>query len=522
MEENTLHHEAGQEKDPSRDFEGMSDPFERDQQLLSTILNQFGLSEAEIAVYSYCRNIGEIEDVELFNALANSFENINEIIFHLMDKGFIQEIPSKKGMIEAIAPFAVIFNRIAQYENLLADIKEITPQLFQEKFAEIQKYAIQTTDLAQFQQIMDSLKEGMSEKLNEQQKIFDQTMALFTGHERLENALVQVKNQSGQLIKTQFNVLKKQFINLQVRILSNLEKLRLGVVTDVVKNIIQYTFKYELDNFESTFNKMFENNFRTITAGLEGEINQFEHNLQTIGNTLKETITNTQSHLSNGVDETQATLDKLSKNLFNLFEDLQNQFSGNVLTVFEDILGKFTDQITMGSNMMQHYWDSARKNRQYTVEDVWFVNSVEKMRIQMAESINRVKSKILIVAPRFEDIPLEAILKVPSRVHIRIECNLDLNDPQVKEQIPRILERGNVMIRHRNKIDLWAINRDFEELVIGILSPSKKKGASKWDLVAIGSIIPTHITIFEQIVEQAWIEGRKIQFDSNKKEVEIL
>jgi predicted DNA-binding transcriptional regulator len=523
MTENIL---PNQESIPSQDhdsnFRRGPDPFEQDQQLLERILKQFGLSDAEIAVYSYCRNQGEIDQAFLINKLSSAYENIQDIFVHLQEKGFLRENPTRAGYLEANAPFAVVFNRIFQYEHLLEDIKAITPQLFEEKFAEIQNFALKTSDIQAIQTILDTINLAATDKLTEQQKVFDQTMALFMDHERVEKALTDVKAQSANLIKSQFNVLKRQFVNLQVKILQNLEKLRLGVLTDVVKHIIQSTFKFELDNFESTFNRMFEANFRTITAGLEGELNQFENHLQEIGDSLKNTITHTQSNLTKSMDETKATLDRLTSQLTGLFQELQTQFSSNVLSVFEEILGKLTDQITMGSHMINQYWEGAQKNRQYTVEDVWFVDSVPKMRNQMEASIKRIKSKILIVAPRFEDIPIDQLIQLPSKVNIRIECNLNAKDPLLIDWLPQIQAHGNINLRHRNKTDLWAINRDFEELVIGIIASAKKQTKSPWDLVAIGSIIPAHITIFEQIIEQAWIEGRKVQFNPETKEVEIL
>jgi hypothetical protein len=70
-------------------------------------------------------------------------------------------------------------------------------------------------------------------------------------------------------------------------------------------------------------------------------------------------------------------------------------------------------------------------------------------------------------------------------------------------------EFDNVDYRNRELQNLWGINRDYEEVVLCVLSETMVKGEMRTEIAGIGSIIEEHIKIFVPILEDAWMSARK-------------
>ncbi|MEM2906634.1 MAG: hypothetical protein QW739_00950, partial [Candidatus Odinarchaeota archaeon] len=61
----------------------------------------------------------------------------------------------------------------------------------------------------------------------------------------------------------------------------------------------------------------------------------------------------------------------------------------------------------------------------------------------------------------------------------------------------------NISIKLYSRKDLWAMDKDREEILIGAV-------AEQGTPVGIASIVPEHIRMFMPIIEQAWVEARKL------------
>jgi hypothetical protein len=129
------------------------------------------------------------------------------------------------------------------------------------------------------------------------------------------------------------------------------------------------------------------------------------------------------------------------------------------------------------------------------------------MRAQLNDTLTRAKMRVLIVAPTLHEINFEFLEKVSSRINVRICANFSFSDEENQKKLQFIEEHENFSFRRRELQNLWGIQRDYEEIVLGIVSKPDPK--IPLEVVGIGSILEEHIKIFVPILEDAWVGAQK-------------
>jgi hypothetical protein len=84
-----------------------------------------------------------------------------------------------------------------------------------------------------------------------------------------------------------------------------------------------------------------------------------------------------------------------------------------------------------------------------------------------------------------------------------------MENPEHVAIINQLDQMDNVDYRHRALQNLWGINRDYEEVIVCVLSKTEIKDGLATEIAGIGSIIQEHIKIFVPILEEAWMSARK-------------
>ncbi|MBA7647453.1 hypothetical protein ES703_55225 [subsurface metagenome] len=124
-------------------------------------------------------------------------------------------------------------------------------------------------------------------------------------------------------------------------------------------------------------------------------------------------------------------------------------------------------------------------------------------------AISKAKMRLLIITPQLTDIDVNALQKIPKFINIRIATNIDLDFPDHIAILQELDQMQNVTYRHREMQNLWGVNKDYEEVVLCVVSKSEVGGKDITEIAGIGSIIEEHIKIFTPILEEAWIGARK-------------
>jgi hypothetical protein len=155
---------------------------------------------------------------------------------------------------------------------------------------------------------------------------------------------------------------------------------------------------------------------------------------------------------------------------------------------------------------MSEFWERSKKASMLTFKDVWFVRSIEGMKAQVNESISRIKMRVHIIAPRLEDVDLIALSNLKKHINIRISTNFNWDNPEDQVKLQQIVKYPNIDIRLYSRENLWAINRDFEEVVVCVVS----KMEEEFEIAGMGSILEEHVKLFAAVLEDVWIQSKKV------------
>ena len=167
----------------------------------------------------------------------------------------------------------------------------------------------------------------------------------------------------------------------------------------------------------------------------------------------------------------------------------------------------------------REFWDQAKSTRGFTMKDIWFIRSPESAKAHINEEISKAKMRVLVVAPNLSDIDIEAIKARPSRINFRVATYIEPTNPEHNVIMQEMDKMDNVDYRNRALQNLWGINRDYEEVILCVLSKTEFRGEYVTEIAGIGSIIEEHIKIFVPILEDAWVGARKEVMRMIKKPV---
>jgi hypothetical protein len=167
-------------------------------------------------------------------------------------------------------------------------------------------------------------------------------------------------------------------------------------------------------------------------------------------------------------------------------------------------------QLDLSEKTMTEFWERSKIASMLSFKDVWFVRSVEWMKAQINESLTRIKAKIHIITPKLDDIDLVALSRVKKFVNVRISANFDSNNPKDQLKLAEIVKYPNISVRLYSRENLYSVNRDFEEVVICAVSKNEFGGT---EIAGMGSILEEHVKLFAPVLEDVWIQSKKISDD---------
>ncbi|MFX1448919.1 MAG: hypothetical protein ACFFCG_12455, partial [Promethearchaeota archaeon] len=192
-------------------------------------------------------------------------------------------------------------------------------------------------------------------------------------------------------------------------------------------------------------------------------------------------------------------------------EELKGMFQREIYKTLEkDIMTNILLQLDLSEKTMTEFWERSKQASMLSFKDVWFVRSVEGMKAQINEALTRVKAKFHIITPKLDDVDLVAVSKVKKFVNVRISTNFDSGNPKDQIKLAEILKHPNIQIRLYNRENLYALNRDFEEIVLCAASKSEFGG---FEIAGMGSVLAEHVKLFAPLAEDVWIQGKKISDD---------
>ncbi len=182
---------------------------------------------------------------------------------------------------------------------------------------------------------------------------------------------------------------------------------------------------------------------------------------------------------------------------------LRELFSERVVANTYKMLSGIEERLWDSEDTMRAFWDKALSEVKSRFQEVWFVEGAEQMVGEIAQIVPRTKSKVLIVAPRLEDIDIVPLRLLPERMNVRIVALIDPKSQAAMKILEEFVVKPNIRFRHYTREIFWGIQRDFEEIILGLLSGEEVYG--------VGSIVDEHVKTFTEPLEKAWMEGRDIK-----------
>ncbi|MFX1592181.1 MAG: hypothetical protein ACFFCL_05760, partial [Promethearchaeota archaeon] len=527
-------------------------------ELTKQVLSEIDLSDEEIDLYFRTTGREAVSTGEMSILIGKSKEECKKIADKFVEKGLFKEIVGATPHYQALPPYAALIAQLKKFYTYISDIRSEIPKQLDVSFSKLESEAEGMEKLKDSGEVMTGLKEKMLSQIQAQKKEFNETISAIDQIRTISEDISQLGDISKSISDDQLGSLSKQFENLNVRtsqiiknqvedlknqfgdirdtITENLQKLRLGVIQqavgDVIDKVIASRLKDITDNLNvqlSVSQTVFADELKKATSGLDTEV------VSKLKDSIQEAVKNIDSiaaksdedkermfsalseNFNKAVKLAEQRIDGLSGGIFQSFDNIRDIFGKGIVDTLDNTLADILNRLEVSEITTREFWEQAKGTRGFTMKDIWFIRSPEAAKAHINEEISKAKMRVLVVAPNLSDIDIEAIKARPSRINFRIATYIDPNLPEHEAILSEIESMDNVDYRNRTLQNLWGINKDYEEVILCVLSKTEFRGESVTEIAGIGSIIEEHIKIFVPILEDAWVGARKEVMRTIKK-----
>ncbi|MHA1339713.1 MAG: helix-turn-helix domain-containing protein [Promethearchaeota archaeon] len=444
-----------------------------------------------------------------FEAQAEGVKKLNDFVDYLsnLSKSIEDKIQTEKSNLDQT------LSMLDQRENIKAieSLQEQAIGVIERQFTNLNQKMVES--ISKFDDVFINMEKNLDNSVQRFDKRIDQIT------ESLNNLKIKLtknfaKLRLGIIQKVVEDVLNKTFLAEMIKIKSNFKNdlnRELNNLIDSMKKSFLKELKEPLENIINTsqeyFEKELKENFKNLILDVSQKLKDSTKNVTKIGDDLKGTFNKIVEEFNNTIQSAQNRITGISDEVLNSFASLRETFSQTVISELEDMLGKVKTRLDLSSLTVEEFWEDAKALEALSMKDVWFIRTPEGMRSQINEEILSAKMRVLIVTPTLTDLEIEPILSVKSNINIRICCTIDPNNAEHKEILEKLEKKTNISLRHRTLQNLWGINRDYEEIILGIVS--KSEVSEEIELVGLGSNLEEHIKILVPILEEAWMGSKK-------------
>lgn len=522
------------------------------EELTRQVLSEIDLTDEEIELYFRITGREAVSIGEMAILTGNSKVKCQEIADKFVKKGLFKEIVGARPHYAALPPYAALVSQLQKFHKYISDIKTSIPAQLKQSFAQLESESgkVEIKPKPVPTELMKELKDNMLTQIRSQKKEFDDTLAVMdqirgitddisnlegytesvmgTQMGDLKKQFEAINTKTSQIIKGQVSDLKTEFDNIKSTVSGNLQKLRLGVISQTVDQVIDKIINAKLKEISDNINVQlsvsqvaFSDELKKVTQGVDSEL------ISKLKESLKSTIENidglsTQAqedkekiyseiteNFAKAVQMAEDKIEGISGTTFESLGTLKDVFSNQIVATLDKTLDDILKKLETSEKVTSEFWEQAKTGRSITMKDIWFIRSPEAAKAHINDEISKAKMRVLLVAPQISDVDIKAIMDRPARINFRIAANIDFSNPEHEEIIEQLDKMDNVDYRHRALQNLWGVNRDYEEVIVCVLSKAEVRGESITEIAGIGSIIEEHIKIFVPILEESWMGARK-------------
>ncbi len=533
------------------------------EELTKQVLSEIDLTDDEIELYFRITGREAVSIGEMAILTGKPKAICKEMADKFVQKGLFKEIIGARPHYSALPPYAALVSQLQKFHQYISNIKKSIPLQLEKSFEKLESKTgkVEVKPKPVPTELMNELKSNMLTQIRSQKKEFDDTLAVMDqirgitdditnieGYtesvmggqmDNLKKQFEDINIKTSQIIKGQINDLRNEFENIKGTVSKNLQKLRLGVIQQTVDQVIDKVMNAKIKNISDNINVQlsvsqvaFTEELKKVAQGVDSEL------ITKLKESLKDTIKNIDGlsskaeedkdkiysditeNFNKAVKMAEEKIEGISGTTFESLGTLKNVFSDQIVATLDNTLDDILKKLERSEKVTNEFWQQAKTGRSITMKDIWFIRSPEAAKAHIDDEISKAKMRILLVAPQISDINIKAIMERPSRINFRIAANIDFSNPEHAAIIEQFDKMDNVDYRHRALQNLWGINRDYEEVIVCVLSKAEIRGETITEIAGIGSIIEEHIKIFVPILEESWMGARKEVVHSIKSSIE--
>ncbi len=478
-------------------------------ELTYQVLSDIQLNEDEIQLYFLTTGRDAISLGEMSLLIEKSKEECKQIADKFVEKGLYKEIIGATPHYAPLPPYAALMKQLSNFDDYIREIKEVAPAQLNESFSQLEAKSKGINELNEYTNFIKSLKDKIEAQLEGQKVEVDNAIKIIGRIRKVNEVISNLENDTKVIIEDQVKDLEEQFEEIKQLIANNLKELHLGVISKTVHQIIDSVLNARMKIIAEGFNKNLVARVRDLIKDIVDDVNEITGTSAKTGETLEETFSTVIKDFSNMVIYAEEKVGGISNQILSSFEDLRNIFSSRVVNTLNQELMKILERLEISQITTKEFWDQAKKKSLMSMKDIWFIRSLEGARAHINEEISKTKMRLLIVAPDLSEIKISLLQSLPKHVNIRIATHIDTNIPDHFDILQQLDGMQNVSYRNREDQDLFGINRDYEEVILCILSKTEIGNQKRIEIGGIGSIVQQHIKIFVPVLEEAWVGAQK-------------
>jgi hypothetical protein len=472
------------------------------------VLELIGLAQDEVDTYYKITGRGPVMVGEMALLTSITEERAAEIANNLFEKGLLKQIPGKAPIYEALPPYAALVGQIHQFKEAIKSFQQIAPQNIQTKFDSLEEHSAKLKKLDDYKTYLQVMKTKLPAQIKTEFDRFERELEQVKRFQDVRRFIFNLKEIVPADITRDFEAMQTRLDSVKSEIASRFEKqFRIGALSSMAEKIVS---KVVSEQF-AEITKIFKDKFVQTTQNM---LDQVIHQLGSISDAAGEISTDLSSIFIDIENGMVTTLEDLEKRISGVYDDvlsgiaeLKDLFRTEIFqSIQDDIINNIINQLESAELTMQEFWERSKQASLLSFKDVWFVRSIEGIKAQINESLSRVKMRVHIVAPKLEDIDLFALTKLQTHVNIRISTNFDPNNPEDQMRFKQVENNPNLTIRHYPRENLWSINKDFEEVIVCVVS---KKETGEFEIAGMGSVLDEHVKLFAAVLEDVWIQSKK-------------
>ncbi|MFW9881122.1 MAG: hypothetical protein ACFFG0_49295, partial [Candidatus Thorarchaeota archaeon] len=488
------------------------------EELIKQVLGDIELSDEEIELYFRTTGRETVSLGEISLLIGKSKEECKKIADKFIEKGLFKEIIGATPHYAALPPYAALVAQLKNFYTYISDIKSKIPTQLEKSFVQLESQTKEMETLKDSSEAMIELKERMLSQIEAQKKEFDETISAIDQIKNITkdiSGLGQItKNisddqigsltsqfdtlnqKTSQIIKTQVDQLRSQFGDVKKIVTENLKKLRLGVIQQAVGDIIEKVIATRLKDITDNLNvqlsvsqTVFADELKKLTQGVDSEfVSKLRSSIEDAVKNIEGINLKTQDDKEKAFSEiitdfnkaaklAEERIDGLSGDIFQSFGNIREIFSKGIVDTLDNTLNDILNRLEVSEKTTKEFWEQSKKAKgAITMKDIWFIRSPEAAKAHINDEISKAKMRVLIVAPDLLDIDIDIIKARPSRINFRIATHIDPHIWAHETILQELDQMDNVDYRNRTLQNLWGINRDYEEVILCVLSKTEFRG----------------------------------------------